>query len=159
MLDFLTALLGEYSLWLMFISAFLSASLLPFSSEIVFMGLAAQIQLGQSQYMNLPIVQLWLVATVGNALGSLSTYWLGRLFPSPQLNDQQNPKVRWILQGFSRYGNWLLLLSWLPIVGDLICALAGWLRLNGYSAFVFMLIGKGLRYLFVLGLVIGYTFF
>lgn len=158
MLDFLTALLGEYSLSLMFISAFLSATVLPGNSEMVFLALAAKIQLVAQQYFSLPIVQLCMAATLGNTLGSLTTFWLGRFFPSPEINPQTNAKVRWMLNKFSAYGTFLLLLSWLPIIGDLACAVAGWLRLNPWSSAFYIFIGKGLRYLFLLSLVIGYTF-
>ncbi len=65
--------------------------------------------------------------------------------------------MRWILAKFSRYGAILLLFSWLPL-GDLMCAVAGWLRLNVWQTLIYMLIGKGLRYLFLLSMVIGYTF-
>lgn len=157
MLDFLTALLGEYSLYLMFASAFLSATVLPGNSEIVFMGLAAKIQLSSTAYFSLPILQLLAAATIGNTLGSLSTYWIARIFPAPNLSEQDS-KVRYLLAKFQRYGTLLLLFSWLPIVGDLICVLAGWLRLNWGSSLIFMLIGKTLRYLFLLSLVMGYAF-
>ncbi|MGQ0286399.1 YqaA family protein [Pasteurellaceae bacterium 22721_9_1] len=158
MVDFLTALLGEYSLCLMFASAFLSATVLPGNSEIVFLALAAKIQLVAEQYFSLPIIQLFAAATLGNTLGSLTTYWLGRIFPSPQINPQTNTKARWILEKFSAYGTFLLLLSWLPVIGDLACAVAGWLRLNPWPSAFYILIGKGFRYLFLLSLVIGYTF-
>ncbi|WP_439257312.1 YqaA family protein [Lonepinella sp. BR2271] len=158
MVDFFTALLGEHSLYLMFFSAFLSATVLPGNSEIVFLALSAKIQIIAEQYFSLPILQLLATATLGNTLGSLTTYWIGRCFPFPEITLAQQSKVRWILANFSRYGSLLLLLSWVPVLGDLLCAVAGWLRLNVWQSLLCMLIGKGLRYLFLLSIVIGYTF-
>ena len=148
MFDFLTALLQEHSLLLMFVSAFLSATVLPGNSEIVFVGLAAAILLPAEHYISAPILALLLSAVIGNSLGSLTTYWVGRWLP----------KVRWVFSKISQYGELTLLLSWLPVVGDLFCAVAGWFRLNWLSSLIYIIIGKTLRYLFLLYLVIGYTF-
>ncbi len=63
MFDFLTALLGEHSLYLMFISAFLSATVLPGNSEIVFLALSAKIQIIANHYFSPAIMQLILAAT------------------------------------------------------------------------------------------------
>lgn len=78
MFDFLTALWHEYPLWLMFMSAFLSATVLPGNSEIIFLGLAAKIQLPADTYFSEPIAWLIFSATLGNTLGSITTYYLGR---------------------------------------------------------------------------------
>lgn len=158
MLDFLTALLQEHSLLLMFISAFLSATVLPGNSEIVFVSLAAAIQLPADHYFTLPILALLLSAVIGNSLGSLTTYWVGRWFPQADFSCSNSKKVRWVFGKISQYGTVTLLLSWLPVVGDLFCAVAGWLRLNWLSSLIYIVIGKTLRYLFLLYLVIGYTF-
>ncbi|PVX42694.1 membrane protein YqaA with SNARE-associated domain [Pasteurella langaaensis DSM 22999] len=161
MFDFLTALWHEYPLWLMFISAFLSATILPGNSEAIFLGLATTIQLAAKTYFSEPIAWLISSATLGNTLGSITTYCLGRWLPSPKFNTALNKndnKVRWVLTKFQRYGTWALLFSWLPIVGDLFCAVAGWLRLNSLQTLLFIFIGKFLRYLFLLYLVVGYTF-
>ena len=157
MIDFLTALWGDYALWTMFLSAFLSATILPGNSEIVFLGLSAKIQLSESSYFSTSILWLLAVATLGNTLGSITTYALGRGCPPPKL-EHPNVKVRWVLKQFQRYGVWALVLSWLPLVGDLCCAVAGWLRLNTLQSLFCIFIGKFLRYLFLLYMVIGYTF-
>ncbi|MCK3658219.1 hypothetical protein A4G18_05735 [Pasteurellaceae bacterium Pebbles2] len=162
MWDFSTALLenflGQHSLYFMFASAFFSATVLPGNSEIVFLALAAKIQLTATHYFSTPMLELLAVATIGNTLGSFTSYWLGKWLPSLEIQQQQNAKVRWVLSKFSRYGTFFLLFSWLPIVGDLLCAVAGWLRLNSWRCLFYILIGKALRYLFLLSLVIGYTF-
>lgn len=158
MFDFLTALLQEHSLLLMFVSAFLSATVLPGNSEIVFVGLAAAILLPAEHYISAPILALLLSAIIGNSLGSLTTYWVGRWFPKADFSHSNNKKVRWVFSKISQYGELTLLLSWLPVVGDLFCAVAGWFRLNWLSSLIYIIIGKTLRYLFLLYLVIGYTF-
>ena len=158
MFDFLTALLQEHSLLLMFVSAFLSATVLPGNSEIVFVGLAAAILLPAEHYISAPILALLLSAVIGNSLGSLTTYWVGRWFPKADFSHSNNKKVRWVFGKISQYGELTLLLSWLPVVGDLFCAVAGWFRLNWLSSLIYIIIGKTLRYLFLLYLVIGYTF-
>ena len=158
MFDFLTALLQEHSLLLMFVSAFLSATVLPGNSEIVFVGLAATILLPAEHYISAPILALLLSAVIGNSLGSLTTYWVGRWFPKADFSHSNNKKVRWVFSKISQYGELTLLLSWLPVVGDLFCAVAGWFRLNWLSSLIYIIIGKTVRYLFLLYLVIGYTF-
>ena len=87
------------------------------------------------------------LATAGNTLGSLTTYWIGRWFPKI---DSKNDRTLWAINKIQRYGAITLLLSWLPIIGDLFCAVAGWLRLNWLSCLIFMTIGKGLRYIALL---------
>ena len=91
----------------------------------------------------------WLVflATAGNTLGSLTTYWIGRWFPKI---DSKNDRTLWAINKIQRYGAITLLLSWLPIIGDVFCAVAGWLRLNWLSCLIFMTIAKGLRYIALL---------
>lgn len=142
MWDFFTALLGEHYLWLMFLSGFLSATVLPGNSEMVFTGflLAEKIQ------FNINPLALLSVAIVGNSLGSFSTYAIGRWLPKTDFSQSNSPKVRWIFHQFQRYGELTLLLSWLPVIGDLLCAIAGWLQLNGWRSLVWITVGKGLRY-------------
>ena len=137
----------EQGLWLMFLSAFLSATVLPGNSEIVFMGLAAPILLQNPSYVSTPILSLLSIAVLGNSLGSISTYWIGRLFPAPLKRDK---KIDWVVQKIQRFGSPILLLSWLPVVGDIGCAAAGWLRVNSIWAAIFILLGKIVRYVFLL---------
>jgi membrane protein YqaA with SNARE-associated domain len=115
----------------LFLSAFLSATLLPGHSELVLMAVV----------LNDPGA-LWLalaVATVGNTLGGLSSYWIGRLLPARQ---QPSRELRWL----QRWGSPALLLSWVPVIGDGLCVAAGWLRLSVGWAAVYLAAGKFLRY-------------
>ena len=144
--SFLADFWQTHGLWLMFFSAFLSATILPGNSEIVFVTLAAPKVLVGS-LLSADIFWLVFLATAGNPLGSLTTYWIGRWFPKI---DSKNDRTLWAINKIQRYGAITLLLSWLPIVGDVFCAVAGWLRLKWLSCLIFMTIGKGLRYIALL---------
>ncbi|MFU2047628.1 YqaA family protein [Avibacterium gallinarum] len=146
MLDWLTdGLLGsQNSLWLMFSSAFLSATVLPGNSEIIFLFLTAPFIGAMFSH---DVLSLIVVATAGNTLGSMTTYVIGRWFPKLEQKNQQHS---WALNNIQRYGIWTLLLSWLPIVGDAFCAMAGWLRFNWLKSLLLMMIGKVFRYTLLL---------
>ncbi len=79
------------------------------------------------------------VATIGNSLGGMSTYLLGRLLPD-RATDARS--VRWL----QRWGSPALLLSWAPVFGDALCFAAGWLRVKSVYAAIFIVIGKWARY-------------
>ncbi|AMO38402.1 putative Inner membrane protein YqaA [Thauera humireducens] len=113
------------------VSAFLAATLLPGGSEAALAGL-----LLLRPELTLPAI---LLATLGNTAGGMSTYALGRLLPRKELPPR--------LELVRRYGSVSLVLSWLPLLGDGLCAAAGLLRLNGFACLVWMAIGKGARYL------------
>jgi membrane protein YqaA with SNARE-associated domain len=125
------------SLASLFASSFLSATLLPGNSEVV---LAALLISGLSQ----PWL-LVLTATIGNSLGGLTNVILGRILPLREKSRWQEKAVGWL----KRYGAATLLLSWMPVIGDLLCLLAGWLRIPWGSALFFLCLGKALRYLLV----------
>lgn len=118
------------SLWTLFASSFLAATLLPGGSEVVLFGV-----------LKLHPDQLWValaVATLGNTLGGLSSYLLGRFIPQ-----------KTALKGLARvqqYGAPILLLSWVPIIGDPLCVAAGWLRLNPWLSALCIAGGKFTRY-------------
>lgn len=129
----------------LFVSAFSSATILPGSSEVVMLGLMTQ---------GIGVVPLWLVATAGNLVGSVLSWWMGtailrfqdrKWFPvSP---DQLARAQGW----FGRWGKPALLLTWLPGVGDALSIAAGTLRVHLVPFLVLVGIGKGLRYAAVLG--------
>lgn len=122
----------------LFISAFLAATLLPGGSEALLVYLLDQ----HPQR----IVALVVVASIGNSLGSLSSYGLGYL-GRVKLNPQDiNSKTARLLE---RYGIFTLLFSWLPLVGDLLCVLAGYFKLALLPSILLISIGKTLRYCIV----------
>lgn len=114
----------------LFASSFLAATLLPGGSEAVLFGA-----------LKLHPDQLWLmlaVATLGNTLGGLSSYLIGRLIP-------QKKQLKG-LPTIQRWGSPALLLSWVPLIGDPLCVAAGWLRLNVWWSTLFIAAGKFARY-------------
>jgi len=125
----------------LFIAAFLAATILPLSSELV---LSALLLSGASPSA------LVIVATAGNVLGSLTNYALGcwaslgvikkwlKLSESAFINAEQR---------FKKYGLWSLLFAWVPIIGDPLTVIAGILRVRLLWFLVLVTIGKFLRYL------------
>jgi membrane protein YqaA with SNARE-associated domain len=122
----------------LFAVAFVSATLLPMGSEPAVFG-----------YVKLNPQDLWIaviVATAGNTLGGLVTWWMG--LKAQQLSGaQQSRYVRW----FARLGPKALILAWLPVVGDPLCAVAGWLKLPFWPCAGWMALGKFLRYVAMTG--------
>ena len=119
------------SLASLFAGSFLSATLLPGNSEVV---LVAMLLSGLSQ----PWL-LVLTATMGNSLGGLTNVILGRFFPLREKSRWQERAAGWL----KRYGAATLLLSWMPVMGDLLCLLAGWMRLSWGPVLFFCALAKG----------------
>ena len=125
----------DAGLWALFASSFLAATLLPGGSEAVLFGI-----------LKLHPEQLWSavgVATLGNTLGGMSSYLIGRVIPQ-KVELRGLPTVR-------QYGSPVLLLSWVPFLGDPLCVAAGWLRVNPWLSTLFIALGKFGRYLVVAG--------
>ena len=121
-----------------FIVAFVSATLLPLGSEPAVFG-----------YVKLNPEQFWLtvvVATAGNTLGGMVDYWMGR-GAKQVAGGKETRYLKW----FERLGPKALFFSWLPAVGDPLCAVAGWLKLPFWRCVFWMAIGKFLRYSLMTG--------
>lgn len=116
----------------LFLSAFLAATLLPGGSEVVLYAVLAR-----DPSLYLPALA---TATVGNTLGALTSYLLGRLLP--QRHAATARAMDWMRRG----GAPVLLLSWVPLIGDALCVAAGWLRVALVPATVFIALGKLARY-------------
>ncbi|HEY4467344.1 MAG TPA: YqaA family protein [Klebsiella sp.] len=125
------------SLISLFASSFLSATLLPGNSEMV---LIVMLLAGVSQ----PWL-LVLIAIIGNSLGGVTNVILGRLFPLRTTSRWQEKASDWL----KRYGAVTLLLSWAPVIGDLLCLLAGWMRISWGPVLFFLCLGKALRYIVI----------
>ncbi len=134
--------LPQFGLSTVFVVAFVSATLLPMGSEPAVFGL---VKLNPDLF--------WaaiLVATVGNTLGGALSWWMG--FGAEQAYVRLVRKERGTVHSrallwLERFGAKACLLSWLPIVGDPLCAVAGWLRLPFWPCLGYMAIGKFARYL------------
>lgn len=124
----------------LFLSSLLSATLLPGGSEAVLLAVAA---------IHRDHVPAALgMATLGNTLGGMLTYWMSMALPNGSIGKV--PLHR--LDQIRRWGSVSLVLAWLPLVGDVFCVAAGWLRLPWLPCLVWMAIGKAARYAAILWL-------
>lgn len=138
----LTALaLPEFGLSTVFVVSLVSATLLPLGSEPVVIGL---VKLNPALFW--PTI---VVATIGNTAGGAISWWMG--LGAHQISDKLRQKktfdhearaLRWL----QALGPKACLLSWLPGIGDPLCAVAGWLRLPFWPCLAYMAIGKFVRY-------------
>ena len=125
------------------LSSFLSATLLPGSSEVLLLLLVKQNTIN-------PLLSL-AVASTANTLGGLSTYWLGRWSQQGlamwgrRAEHQQQPSSR-AMEQVKRWGAPMLLFSWVPVIGDGLCLAAGWLKVAWLPGLIAMFIGKTIRY-------------
>ena len=117
-----------------FTASFIAATLVPLSSEAVLFGYLKL----HPEHAALAVA----LATLGNTAGGMTTYLIGRLLPE---NKPGSMALAWL----HRYGAPVTLFAWLPVVGDALCAAAGWLRVNWLAALSFMAIGRLARYLVV----------
>ena len=133
-----------FSYFTLFFSSFLAATILPFYSEVF---LFAMVQQG------LPGWSLVATASLGNTLGSVVNWYLGRYLLKYQdkkwfyfKQSQIEKSQRW----FERYGKWSLLFAWLPVGGDVLTLIAGMLKIRLSTFIILVGIGKTLRYISVL---------
>ena len=121
----------------MFGSSFLIATLLPGSSEALLIALLIA--------KKTSVYGLLLAASLGNTLGGLTNILIGRLLPLKRQGRWHDTAMTWL----HRLGPAALLFSWLPVIGDLLCVLAGWLRFAWLPAMLFLAVGKTLRYIVI----------
>jgi membrane protein YqaA with SNARE-associated domain len=158
-----TLALPQFGLSTVFVVAFISATLLPLGSEPAVFGL---VKLNPSLFW--PAI---VVATVGNTLGGMVSWWMGRgaarvvesvahrgagaspLATAGAQRDTSTAPTGADTSAHRRAADWLrrfgakaCLLSWLPVVGDPLCAVAGWLHLPFWPCVFYMAIGKFIRY-------------
>lgn len=133
--------LPEFGLSTVFVLAFVSATLLPMGSEPAVFGL---VKLNPDLFW--PAI---LVATAGNTLGGALTWWMGWGAERTVQRVSGAPSEPRALRWLKRFGPSACLLSWLPVVGDPLCAVAGWLRLPFWPCVAYMALGKFARYLTV----------
>jgi membrane protein YqaA with SNARE-associated domain len=134
------------------LSAFLAATILPVSSEAVL----ASLTLGSDQN----IWVLWLIASTANTLGSMVNWWLGR-------SCLRYSRRRWFPfssaameaagQRFRRWGQWSLLLAWVPIVGDPLTFTAGVMATDWRLTIILLATGKAARYGIVIAAAVQFT--
>lgn len=126
----------------LFVSAFVSSTIAPGGSEAVLAYMVSE--------NNNNVEQLVFIATIGNTLGALTTWFLGYLaakkFPAEELLAEKKQKS---LEFVKRWGIWTLFFSWLPVIGDGLCFAGGWLKLPLLLSCVAIFIGKAIRYILV----------
>tara|TARA_R110002111_G_scaffold110359_1_gene169823 strand:+ start:10230 stop:10667 length:438 start_codon:yes stop_codon:yes gene_type:complete len=135
-------LVESYGTLGLFVSSFVSSTLAPGGSEAVLVYLIHENKKHWFYYV--------LVASCGNTLGALTTYYMAYFASTKfaaKINNKKNfAKAQTLIE---RYGSAALLLSWLPLIGDVLCLAAGWVKLNFIKSLSFIMLGKFLRYLFV----------
>ena len=132
--------LPKFGLPTVFIVSLVSATLLPLGSEPAVYGL---VKLNESLFW--PAI---FTATAGNTVGGAISWWMG--YGAEKAYERvrhRKPAELRALQWLKQFGPKACLLSWLPGVGDPLCAVAGWLRLDFWPCVFYMAIGKFLRYL------------
>lgn len=151
MADFLHSLmqwlaLPQYGLSTVFVVAFVSATLLPIGSEAAVYGLLV---LNPSLFW-----PAMLVATVGNTLGGIVSWWMGlganKAVEKVRKDKAESTALAWL----QRFGPRACFLSFLPVVGDPLCAVAGWLKMPFWPCVGWMAIGKFLRYVVMTALLL-----
>ena len=125
----------------LFIGTFLAATVLPFSSDALYLGILA---------VTGDVWGCLAVGTLGNWLGSVVTYWMGWIGKwewiekwfkvKPETLEKQKIKI-------DRYGVWMALLAWVPFIGDVIAIALGFYRTRPWATMFLFLVGKLLRFL------------
>ncbi len=135
--------LPAFSLPALFLVALVSATLLPMGSEPA---LFALVKLHPEMFW--PAL---LVATAGNTVGGAISWGMGMGAKRAFAKERQTRWFGWL----QRFGPKTLLLSWLPVIGDPLCALAGWLKMPFWPCLLYMALGKLARYLTVTWLLLA----
>ncbi|MDD2995889.1 MAG: DedA family protein [Paludibacter sp.] len=126
----------------LFIASFLAATVVPFSSEVVFSALV---------FGGLDAWKCVFVATAGNWLGGMTSYYVGRLGKLEWIEKYfriKKEKLDRFTEKMHKYGDWFAFFSFLPGVGDVIAVAAGYFRCRWWIVAVSMLAGKFVRYVF-----------
>lgn len=131
---------AEWGYWGLLLASFLAATIVPFSSEVVFSALV---------YGGLDPWMCVFVATLGNWLGGMSSYYLGYLGKIEWIEKYLRIKHEKLLKfekNLHKYGDWFAFFAFLPGIGDIIAVAAGFFRCRWWIVAVSMLFGKFLRY-------------
>ena len=127
----------------LFISSFLSATLIPLSPEIVLSVLIAK-------GFNIPLSII--IATLGNWFGSIFTYFIGRIGDWRKIEKYFKIKKERVFNfkiKIDRYGSFIAFFSWMPFLGDILALSLGFFKVNFTKVSVWMLFGKTIRFIVV----------
>lgn len=142
--------MADWGLTGLFLSAFLAATILPLSSEAT---LAALLLAERWDPW-----ALWAAATLGNGLGSVVNWLMGRWalhFQDRQWFPVSPENLGAAQRRFRKYGQWSLLFAWVPLIGDPLTLAAGLLRVRFLPFVLLVFTGKGARYAFFVLLLNG----
>lgn len=131
----------------LFIGSFLASTVLPFPSEAL---LVANIALGNDVWLCV------LLASVGNTLGGMTSFWLGRLGKWQWLEKWfkvKKEKIVAVQQKVNRFKSVAAFFSWLPVVGDLIAIALGFMKISPWKSCLYMAIGRFARFCVVGGII------
>lgn len=133
----------EIGYWGLFISSFLAATIIPVTSEAL---LILMLSMGYD-----PLISLT-SATIGNTLGGWLNYIIGRMGNPYWLKvfGATLERINKWKNKVNKYGSWMALFSWLPFIGDVLGIALGFFRARILPTFLFIFIGKFLRYLFLI---------
>lgn len=124
----------------LFLASFLAATVVPFSSEVIF---SAMVFGGLD-----PWTCVW-VATLGNFLGGMTSYYVGLLGKIEWIEKYfhiKKEKMESYTERIQKYGDWFAFFSFVPFIGDVIAVATGFFRCNWWKVAISMLIGKFVRY-------------
>lgn len=132
--------LEELGLVGLFLGTFLAATILPFSSDALYIAvlLATKDSAG-----------CLIMGTLGNWLGSVTTYWLGRLAKWEWVEKVFKVKQETLEKQkvyIDKYGVWMALICWVPVVGDVVAIALGFYKANALWTTVLLLVGKFARF-------------
>lgn len=139
-MDAITDFLIQWGYWGMFVAAFIAGSVFPFSSEAVMVGL---------QTAGLAPLPLLVWGTTGNVAGSMFNYCVGRMGKTEWIEQHLHvtrEKMENTRRFMDRYGAWMGVLCFLPILGSVIAVSLGYFRANPWVSLISISIGKVLRY-------------
>jgi len=131
----------DWGYWGLFVGSFLASTLIPLSADVLLVGMLA---MGGEAWTCV------LVASVGNWLGGVTSYylgWLGRWDWLERWFKMRREQLERQKARIDRFGVWLALLTWLPLVGDLFSVALGFYKVNPRATLLFMFIGRFVRFL------------
>lgn len=132
--------LSEWGYIGLFVAAFLAATILPLGSEVVFATLI---------YAGLDIWTCVAVATVGNTLGGITSFYIGRMGKIEWIEKYlkiRKDKIHKFEKRMENRGDWLAIFSFVPGIGDVIVVACGYFRCRILGTIIAMTIGKFARY-------------
>ena len=143
-MDFIITFLTQYGYWGMFLAALLAGSVFPFSSEAVILALMAT---------GLDPWQLMIYGTIGNVLGSVVNYAIGRMGKMEWIEKYLHVKKKDLDRAhrfLAGHGAWMGFFAFLPVLGSAITIALGLMRSNVIITFIAITIGKIFRYVILI---------